>query len=105
MLWMLLVATAPTYLSCTLRQEDQPLTVEIVVNEELQQATVALPTGRTVTRRAVISPSAVRIVDEESTWTIDRVDLTFGRKVVIGEQEWNDVGACKVAPTPAKRAF
>lgn len=105
MLWMLLVATAPTYLSCTLRQEDQPLTVEIAVNETAQQATVKLPSGRTVTRQAAISPTSVRILDAETVWTVDRVSLGFGREVKIGDRASTYTGTCTVLPTPAKRAF
>ena len=98
--------TVPTYLTCVANQEGGPIAVEITANEAEQQAIVALPeTGRVVTRRAMFSPSEVKIFDQESLWVINRVDLSFKRIFTIGDHSSTSPGACKIAPEPAKRAF
>ena len=110
--WLILIAGisssaqgAPTYLACSVDQEGVPLAVEVVADEASQRATISLPSGRVVTRSALFSPTEVKVLDEMSTWVVDRVHLGFKRIVVIGEKTWIDSGRCQVSPAPAKRAF
>lgn len=105
MLWMLLAASAPVYLTCMLNENGTPLGVNVMVDEADQRATIDLETGYAVTRDAVISQTTVRIPDAESTWTIDRSSLALSRRVTVGEKQWMDSGKCEVKPAPAKRAF
>jgi len=112
MVWWILAATAisgapaPTYLACELSQEGGKLSVDVAVDEPNQQVTIALPTGRTVTRRALFSPSEVRALDDQQTWLINRVDLSFGRTFAfMPEGDPGESGVCRVKVAPAKRAF
>lgn len=102
---MLLAASAPTYLGCSLDENGHLMKVDVAVYESDRQAVLAQSTGRTVTRPAVITPSDVSIADDESVWTIDRVTLAFTRRIVIGDREWLERGKCEVKPVPADRAF
>lgn len=97
-------SAAPTYLSCV-AQQGQPLPVNIVADEQGQTATVELPSGRIVRRPAVFSPTEVRILDEETTWIVDRVKLGFQRVVSIGDHTSVYPGTCAVGKAPPQRAF
>lgn len=97
---------APTYLECTLANGDWSLPVELSVDEDNQQAVIAITKTNTVdTRRALFSPSEVKIFDKESTWIVDRSTLSIKREVVIGDRHSFDTGKCRLKPAPAKRAF
>ena len=99
-------AAAPTYLACTVDQGDGPLAVEVTADETEQRATVLLPsTGRVVTVKALFSPAEVNILDDVSTWVVDRVNLGFQRIVTIGDHRSVYSGSCKIKPAPPKRAF
>lgn len=105
MLWLLLAASAPTYLACTLDQDGKALPVEVAVAEDAQQAIISLPSGRVVTRQALISPTMVKVPDEQMVWSIDRVSLAFDRTITIGGAVSTERGKCELKPAPAKRAF
>lgn len=106
MLWMLLAASTPTYLSCTLGRGSDQERVEINASEADASATVVQPTAsRTVRRAAVFSPTDVRIPDAEITWIVDRVTLKLKQVVAFGTYRNEHEGQCEVKPAPAKRAF
>lgn len=97
---------APTYLACTLDQSSTQLPVDVTVDEDGQRAIITLPTtGRMVTRRAAFSPTEVSIPDDETTWVVNRTNLTFQRIIDIAGKRSAYAGTCAVKPAPAKRAF
>lgn len=96
----------PTYLTCQLDRAPNQLEVEIVADEANRTAVVSLPkTGRIVTRTAIFSPETVRILDDPSVWTVDRVSLQLTRDLTIGSGISTRVGHCKLTPVPTERAF
>ena len=99
-------AGPPAYLSCTLNEGETAQAIDLTIDERSQSVTIdQKTTGRIVSKKAVFSPSIVKVPDDEATWSIDRVTLELRREVVIGEKRWNDVGKCKLADVPLKRAF
>ncbi len=106
MLWMLLAASAPTYLSCQVPAAPEPFSVEMTLDEGQGRATIGIPSTDIVyVETAAFAPGSVIIRDEHSTWTINRVTLAVQRAYRFGTQPNIDTGSCKVRPVPAKRAF
>lgn len=96
----------PAYLACTLQDGDTATSVALTVDESGQSATIdQQTTGRVVRRRAIFSPTEVRIPDEPSTWVVDRVSLALQRIVTFSDKQFVDRGQCKVLSAPSKRAF
>lgn len=99
-------AATPTYLACTLQDGATATSVALTVDEPDQSVTVEQQTtGRAIRRRAIFSPTEVRIPDEPSTWIVDRVNLGLQRIVTFSDKQFVDRGQCKVLAAPAKRAF
>lgn len=97
---------APVYLACTVQQGSGPIAVEITADEADQRAIVLLPgTGRVVTRKALFSPTEVNILDDETTWVVDRVSLNITRRFDLGDHHSAYPGKCAIKPAPPKRAF
>lgn len=97
---------APTYLDCELKQTDKMLPVDIMVDEATQQVTIALPSGYVTSKSGAFSPTEVKLVDGQNTWTINRVDLSIHRSFAfMPAEDPGERGSCKVKPAPAKRAF
>jgi len=93
---------APTYLACSVTDSSKTFAVEVTADESQQRATVVLPdTGRVVTRKALFAPDRVEILDDESTWVIDRITLDFHRIVVIGDDRSDNPGKCALKAAPA----
>lgn len=113
MLWLGLLASmtlapanGPIYLTCEWRVDSETSRVNVSLDEANQRAVIAIVDGRTVTRSALFTPTEVRVVDEPMTWTFSRVDLTFRRTFsFMPPSDPGNVGKCKLAPAPAKRAF
>jgi len=99
-------ATSPVYLECQMRPGADPFRADLVVDEANQRVTVALETGRTETRQALFAPSTVTVRDGETTWTLSRIDLSIRRTFAfMPPSDKGEDGACKIKPTPTKRAF
>ena len=106
MIWMLLAASEPTHLICTLGAGATAERVEIVADQTGGKATIMQASAnRTVTLPAVFSPSELRIADRELTWIVDRTSLAFHQVVQFGDYRNEHDGRCEVKPVPAKRAF
>ena len=106
MLWMLLAASGPTYLTCAVPAAPTPFAVELALDEAQGRATISIPsTGAVYTEEAAFAPDKVLIRDAHSTWTIDRVTLAAQRAYSFGKQPNVDSGKCELKPAPAKRAF
>ncbi|WP_242137384.1 hypothetical protein [Sphingomonas sp. TREG-RG-20F-R18-01] len=97
---------APVYLTCSLAQDVGVLRVQIALDEANQSSTVALPSGLTITRPALFSPTMVRIANKNDTWTIDRVTLGIRRTFSFQpKDDPGQSGSCQLQTVPAKRAF
>lgn len=99
-------SAAPVYLRCEFVRDDGNIEIEFAVDEPNQLVTIALPSGRVVTRRGLFGPSEVRIPDQPSVWTIDRVNLTLRRTFDFRPaSDAGESGKCKIKDKPPKRAF
>ncbi|WP_370308348.1 hypothetical protein [Sphingobium abikonense] len=97
---------APTYLECHLTQETGLLPVQIALDEANQKVTIGLPSGRTVTRDGLFGPNEIKVVDDQMTWTIDRVSSSIRRTFAfMPADDPGERGKCKIAPVPENRAF
>lgn len=99
-------AASPVYLACPLQREAGPLVIDVVVNEPVQEVTISVPGGRTVTRKALFTPSEVRMTDDQTTWIFNRVDLSFQHILsFMPASDPGDTGKCSLKPAPTERAF
>ncbi|MEH3121077.1 MAG: hypothetical protein PGN16_03710 [Sphingomonas phyllosphaerae] len=106
MLWMLLAASAPIYLSCEVPSGPNPNPVEMTLDETQGRATIyVVSTGVAYKAPAAFTSEKVIVREEQSVWTIDRTTLAAERSYNFGRQPNFDTGKCVVKPAPANRAF
>lgn len=104
--WAAGASTEPVYLTCQLKQETGLLPAEIAVDEANQKVTIGLPSGRTVTRNGLFSPTEIKVMDDQTTWVIDRVSPSVRRTFAfMPADDAGEFGKCALKPTPEKRAF
>jgi hypothetical protein len=107
LIMMAAAAASPIYLDCAIqRSTAPPLKIDVVLDEANQKATLSLDTGLVIVRPAVFAPDRVRVPDDETTWTISRVDLGINRTMsFMPPSDPGESGKCALKPAPAKRAF
>lgn len=101
--WTAAANAAPTYLSCEWSNGE----VDLAIDEANQRMTIARPKVPVVSLPAIFSPTEVkateRVGGETMTWIVSRTDLFLTTLVTFSPTARK--GACKLKPTPEKRAF
>lgn len=108
---MLIVAAlalaSPVYLQCDFSTAQAKWSVPIAIDEPNQRVTIGHAKGGASVVPALFSPDKVvateQIGNETQTWAFDRLDLSVRTTTSFTTDA--TVGACKITPTPAKRAF
>ncbi len=104
--WTTGAMAEPTYLVCQLVQETGLIPVEIALDEDNQKVTIGLPSGRTVSRDGLFGPTEIKVVDDQTTWIINRVSSSLRRTFAFMPlSDPGEHGECAVKAAPAKRAF
>ncbi len=91
MFWMLLAASTPLHLSCSMDKSSAP--VEIALNEAKARASITVGgTAAVVDRPAVFNESEVIIHDRNDTWTVNRKNDSFTFESGTGDQQTKQTG-------------